>query len=215
MSTTSPRPTIRRFTVAQRILHAALAVTFLGMLWTGLCLWSPALAEIMNRSTARPWHEGFAVALGVALVLVLVVRPRDVASIAREVDTLDRDDVAWLRGGPRRLFDHRGAPEQGWLNAGQKLNTAVTMGLMVVLAVTGVLLWLAPGTPALRWSGTVDVHDLASVLITMLVAGHLYLAVLHPATRASLPGMTTGDVDREWARTHHGRWVREVERSEP
>ena len=207
MSTTEPR--IRRFTAAQRLLHAVLAVTFLGMVWTGLCLWSPAFAAIMNRSIARPWHEGFAVALGVAFVLILLVRPRDVGAIAREVDHLDRDDIAWLRGGPRRLLDHRGAPEQGWLNAGQKLNTAVTMGLMAVLTITGVLLWLAPGTPALRFAGTVDVHDIASVLIVLLVLGHLYLAVLHPATRASLPGMVTGDVDREWARRHHGRWVRE------
>jgi formate dehydrogenase subunit gamma len=209
MSTTEPR--IRRFTLAQRLLHAVLAITFLGMLWTGLCLWSPTFAEIMNRSVARPWHEGFAVALGVAFVLVLVLRPRDLGAFAREVDSLDRDDIAWLRGGPRRLVDHTDAPEQGWLNAGQKLNTALTMGLMVVLTFTGVLLWLAPGVPALRFAGTVDVHDVASVLIVVLVCGHLYLAVIHPATRRSLPGMVTGDVDRAWARTHHARWVREHE----
>ena len=209
MSTTEPR--IRRFTGVQRLLHAVLAVTFLGMLWTGLCLWSPSLAEVMNRSVARPWHEGFAVALGIAFVLVMVLRPRDLTAIAREVDSLDRDDVEWLRGGPRRLVDHADAPEQGWLNAGQKINTALTMGLLVVLGFTGVLLWLAPGTPALRFAGTVDVHDIASILIVLLVCGHLYLAVIHPATRRALPGMVTGDVDRTWAREHHARWVREQE----
>lgn len=200
---------IARFTLAQRVLHAIVAVTFLGMLWTGLCLWSPAFEQLMGRSVARPWHEGFAVALGVGMVLIIALRPRDVRAIVREVDTLDRADVDWLKGGPRRLVDHRDAPEQGWMNAGQKLNTAVLSGLMVVLGITGALLWLAPGTPALRWSGTVDVHDLASVLITILVCGHLYLAVLHPATRGALSGITRGTVDRAWAEQHHARWVRE------
>ena len=209
MSTTDPR--IRRFTGVQRLLHAVLAITFLGMLWTGLCLWSPTFAAVMNRSVARPWHEYFAIALGVAFALVIVLRPRDITAFTREVDTLDRADIAWLRGGPRRLLDHRGAPEQGWLNAGQKLNTALTMGLMAVLAITGVLLWLAPGVPALRFAGTVDVHDIATILIVLLVCGHLYLSLLHPATRRSLPGMVTGDVDRAWAREHHARWVGEQE----
>ena len=40
-----------------------------------------------------------------------------------------------------------------------------------------------------------------------LVAGHLYLAVLHPATRHALRGMTLGDVDEDWAREHHAKWV--------
>jgi formate dehydrogenase subunit gamma len=219
MSTPRPlsaaRPTapaaIRRFTGAQRLLHLVLAVTFLGMLWTGLCLWSPALAEVMNRPLAKQWHFYFAIALGIAFVLTLVLRPRDIRAFAREVDSLDRADRAWLRGGPRRLFNPVGAPAQGWLNAGQKLNTAVTIGLLVVLALTGILLWLGERNNALRFSGTIDVHDLATILIVVLVCGHLYLAVFNPATRASLRGMTTGTVDREWARMHHERWVEETE----
>ena len=131
MSSTSPAPTrtrpatIRRFTGVQRLLHLILTITFLGMLWTGLCLWSPALAEVMNRPLAKQWHFYSAIALGVAFVLILVLRPRDVRAFASAVDQLDRADRAWLRGGPRRLFSHVGAPEQGWLNAGQKLNTAI------------------------------------------------------------------------------------------
>jgi cytochrome b subunit of formate dehydrogenase len=41
----------------------------------------------------------------------------------------------------------------------------------------------------------------------VLVAGHIYLAVLHPATRGALRGMTLGDVDRDWASRHHAKWV--------
>jgi hypothetical protein len=32
------------------------------------------------------------------------------------------------------------------------------------------------------------------------------MAVLNPATRHALRGMTIGDVDRDWAEHHHPRW---------
>lgn len=219
MSTTSPvlekaapaSPRIRRFTVAQRVLHLILAVTFFGMLWTGLCLWSPALAEVMNRPLAKQWHLWFAIALGVAFVGILILRPRDVAAFAKEVDTVDRADREWLKGGLRRIVSHEGAPEQGWLNAGQKLNTAITIGLLIVLTFTGLLLWLGEQNTTFRFTGTVDVHDIATILIVVLVCGHLYLSLFNRATRASLSGMVDGTVDREWARANHGRWVAEVE----
>jgi formate dehydrogenase subunit gamma len=38
------------------------------------------------------------------------------------------------------------------------------------------------------------------------ILGHLYLGVLHPATRHSLRGMTLGSVREDWAREHHPRW---------
>lgn len=215
VATAPPHPRIRRFTGAQRLLHLILAVTFLAMLWTGLCLWSPALAEVMNRPLAKQWHFISAIALGVSFVLILILRPRDVQAFAREVDSLDRDDRTWLKGGPRRIVSHEGAPPQGWLNAGQKLNTAVTIGLLVVLTFTGMLLWLGERNTAFRFAGTVDVHDIATILIVALVCGHLYLALFNRTTRASLSGMVDGTVDREWARANHGRWVAEVESATP
>ena len=45
-----------------------------------------------------------------------------------------------------------------------------------------------------------------------LLVGHLYLAVIHPATRHSLRGMTVGTVDERWARHHHPKWAAQYER---
>lgn len=210
--TTAPPPSrIRRFSRAQRLLHLILAITFFGMLWTGLCLWSPALAEVMNRPLAKQWHLWFSIALGISFVLILALRPRAVGAFAKEVDNLDHADRAWLKGGLRRVLETDDAPEQGWLNAGQKLNTAITIGLLVVLTLTGILLWLGERNTAFRFSGSIDVHDIATIMIVVLVCGHLYLALLNRTTRASLSGMVDGTVDREWARAHHGRWVAESE----
>ena len=44
----------------------------------------------------------------------------------------------------------------------------------------------------------------------VLVAGHLYLALIHPTTRHALRGMTYGDVREDWAARHHRKWVRRV-----
>jgi formate dehydrogenase subunit gamma len=41
----------------------------------------------------------------------------------------------------------------------------------------------------------------------VLVAGHIYLALIHPPTRPALRGITRGSVRREWAEHHHGEWV--------
>jgi formate dehydrogenase subunit gamma len=41
-----------------------------------------------------------------------------------------------------------------------------------------------------------------------LFVGHLYLAVIHPATRHSLRGMTRGSVREDWARVHYPEWSR-------
>ena len=54
-------------------------------------------------------------------------------------------------------------------------------------------------------------HGLAAGAAAALVAMHIYLAVLHPATRPALRGITLGSVDREWAEHHHGRWVAAVD----
>jgi hypothetical protein len=36
------------------VAHLVVAVTFFVMLWTGACLYSPALAEVMNRPSDGP-----------------------------------------------------------------------------------------------------------------------------------------------------------------
>ena len=51
------------------------------------------------------------------------------------------------------------------------------------------------------------IHDGLMFAALTLFVGHLYLAVIHPATRHSLRGMTRGDVREDWARVHYPKWV--------
>jgi formate dehydrogenase subunit gamma len=199
---------IVRFSGTVRLAHWLLASTFFVMLFTGMCLYLPALSRLVGRPTAKAWHVWAAIALGAGIVVLLVVgNRRSLTAVVTEADRLDEDDVEWLKAGPKRLFDHDDAPPQGRLNAGQKLNTMVTLGLMVVLGISGSLLWLGERNTTYRFGGSVLTHDLASLVIAFLVMGHLYLAVLHPATRHALRGIVAGDVDRSWAERNHATWA--------
>ena len=54
-------------------------------------------------------------------------------------------------------------------------------------------------------------HDGLMYVSLLLLVGHLYLALIHPATRHALRGMTLGDVRAEWAARHHSKWTAGIE----
>ena len=74
---------------------------------------------------------------------------------------------------------------------------------------SGVLLWLGERDTRFRFASTVVLHDGLMYISLALLLGHLYLAVIHPATRHALRGMTVGTVSEEWARRHHPKWTSE------
>lgn len=202
----TPGERVARFSGAERALHWLLAVTFLLMLASGLALYVPALATVVARPTAQAWHINSAVALATGVAALFAAHWPRLRATMRDLDRFDRDDARWLTG-LSRLWRGTPAPPQGRFNAGQKLNSALVAGLMVVMFVTGVLLWLGERDTRYRFDGTVIVHDWATWILVVSVVAHLYLAVVHRSTRPALRGMIVGDVDRDWAVRHHAKWV--------
>jgi formate dehydrogenase subunit gamma len=193
---------IHRFGVTERVLHWVHATGFFAMLATGLILYLPALSEIVaRRNLVKNVHIFTAVGWAVAIVLVVVLGDRErLAADWRDVESLDRDDRRWLRG--------RSVP-QGRFNAGQKLNVILTAAFAVLFAVSGFFLWLGERDHRFLLDGAGSVHDAVMYLSVGLLAGHLYLSVIHPRTRHALRGITLGDVREDWAREHHPKWVEE------
>ena len=68
------------------------------------------------------------------------------------------------------------------------------------------MLWYGERDTRFRFAGTLLVHDGLMYVFLVLLAGHLYLAVIHPSTRHALRGITLGTVDDDWARRHHAKW---------
>ena len=177
---------VRRFSRIERLLHWVNALGFFFLLATGLILYLPRLSVLVSRrQTIQYIHFWGGVAWLGALVAVIVLGGRRMLATARELDTFDRDDLRWLRGG--------GAP-QGRFNAGQKINAILTAAFAILFGVSGLLLWFGEQDTRYRFASTVLLHDGLMYVSLGLVVGHLYLTLIHPATRHSLRGMTLGNV---------------------
>lgn len=196
----SGRRYVRRFSRTERVLHWANAAGFLVLLASGLVLYLPSLAAAVGRRpVVKDVHFWAGIGWVCALALVALLGDRrGLLRTARELDVFDREDVRWLA---RR----RPAP-QGRFNAGQKVNAALTAAFLVLFFVSGMLLWAGERDTSFRWASTVVLHDGLLYASLALLVGHLYLAVLHPATRHALRGMVAGSVREDWAREHHPRW---------
>ena len=201
---------VLRFSVTERALHWAFASGYLLLLASGLPLMVPAL---------RGWIRGYSPLTGERLhlacgifwvvatlgVLALGDRRR-VGSTLGDMTTLEPGDGPWLRRFPRWLVAtavERARLDRtvGRFNAGQKINAVFTLVTASLLLVTGVAPWPV-GADGL-WGAA---HRWLTVFVLIPIAGHIFLAAVHPSTRHVLTGMLDGRVGREWAATHHPRW---------
>jgi formate dehydrogenase subunit gamma len=190
---------VRRFSPVERLLHWVNAAGFFFLLVTGLILYLPSLSVLVSRrQTIQGIHFWGGVGWLAALAAVVVLGGRRMLATAREIERFDSDDLRWL--------SRRGKAPQGRFNAGQKINAALTAAFAVLFGVSGLLLWFGEQDTRFRFASTVILHDGLMYVSLVLLAGHLYLALIHPATRHALRGMTLGDVRVEWALRHHAKW---------
>ena len=109
------------------------------MLATGLILYLPSLAQLAaDRRLWKTIHLGAAIGFWAGLV-VMVVGSGAAADDRHQIDVFDDDDRALAQMGGAA---GRPEPPQGRFNAGQKLNTAIIGGLLVVFTISGTLMYL-------------------------------------------------------------------------
>jgi formate dehydrogenase subunit gamma len=203
---TNAPPEITRFSRAELLVHAAVGVLVLALMATAAALYlNPIAVVVGHRRVVATVHAWCGLALPVPVLLGL-------ASVAFRTDLgrLNRflpGDARWLRSRKARR-SNRGV---GKFNAGQKLNTALSAGALVVLLGTGVLMYW-PSLVRLSFrAGATFVHDLVGFALGLLVLGHVYKAL---QDREALRGARTGRVSRSWARRHHPAWEGEFSSSQ-
>jgi formate dehydrogenase subunit gamma len=191
---------VLRFTRSERAVHWLTALAFFSLLISGLV--------VGRRGTFHKamyaWHLASAGVLvgGVALVAIRGNR-RALASSAHELLGFDEQDRRWLARAPSHLLAGTAEPAAGRFNAGQKLNFACVCILLAALYISGIDAIVAGTHHNLVFA----VHKVATIAAGVLVAGHLYMAVINRGTRGALRGMISGDVDRSWAYAHYPRWT--------
>ena len=208
MATTPSVRRLSRFSRTERTLHWVHATAFLVLLASGLCLYLPSLAELVGRRPLlKDIHVYTALAWLAALALIVLAGDRRrLLATAREIDSFDADDLAWLK---------RRRAAQGRFNAGQKINAIVTAALAVLFAITGFFLWYGERDHAFRLQNALIVHDWLMYISFFLLLGHLYLSLIHTSTRHSLSAITRGWVREDWALRHHSKWVDQMRQSGP
>ncbi len=210
VSGTAAGPKVLRFAKSERIVHWSIAGPFLVSFATGM-----TLALVYNPDPSRPWRGVFAathrisgVALIVLPMLAALKSRHDVRAHfynIRQAWTWVYDDFKWLAlMGLAAINRKIQLPEQGKFNAAEKLNFMVLMTTYPLYVATGLLMWVTH-LAVLSWI----MHILMALLATPLLLGHLFMAMVNPSTRPGLEGMTSGHVDRHWAKHHYRRWYRE------
>ncbi len=197
-----PAGRVLRFGATERNLHSLHGTAFAVMLASGLVLYVPALAQVFSsRPLMKAIHLTAAVAWLTALALVAILGDgRALRRTRRELERFGADDVLWLRQRGR------GDVPQGRFNAGQKLHAVVQAALAVLFTVSGTLLWLGERDTAWRLPGSIALHDMATLLGAVLVAGHVWIAI-SPSKLPSISGILHGTVPAAWAAEHHAKWV--------
>ena len=190
---------VQRFTASERGVHWLTAFAFFSLLVSGLVVGRRGTFH----NVMYAWHLASAGALvgGVALIVLLGNR-HALGRTTRELHTFDAEDRKWLASLHSRLLAGAPEPPAGRFNAGQKVNFALVCIVLAVLYITGGDTIIA-GTHHNLIFGA---HKLATIGACVLVAGHLYMALVNPTTRHAMRGMLTGEVDREWAHKHYPRW---------
>lgn len=206
-TTPSPNPTTRngarmiRFSRAERYLHRSIAALTFVLLATAAVLYLPSISVLVgNRPLVSDIHVIAGFALPIPIVLALFSR-----AFRRDADTLNRftpSDWQWLRSRDRRS----GRLPVGKFNAGQKLNSAFTLGWILVMLLTGSIMFFNSYFPDDIRTGATFVHDWLTLLIVVVVGGHLYMAMGDAEARV---GMRTGEVSKDWAKREHAEWVSE------
>lgn len=221
---TSEGALVRRFEAPTRVVHWTLALPFVLLMLTGLTNFAPELkaAQVAGVRVFAWLHVvvGFAWVAALVLVAVPQLLRRSARQDLEALTTLRVDDYLWFQHAVLTAAGERSVPPRvGKFNAGQKLNGLASIAVTLALVVTGVILGVNYTSKAVFSADFVTqvfpLHTIASLAFIPLLLGHLYLALLHPSTRTSLRGMTSGDVPRAWAERHHPAWVEQIDRGGP
>lgn len=193
---------IPRFSRAERWTHRAIAILMVVLLLTAAALFLPQVSAIVgNRPTVRLIHliAGYALPIPILLALASAAFRADASRLNRFTPS----DWAWLRSRDRRT----GRIPVGKFNAGQKLNAAFTLGAIIVMFATGLVLAWNEFFPNDIRTGATFTHDWLALVIAIVAAGHIAMALKDPMARV---GMRTGEVSEQWAEEEHGAWLAEV-----
>ncbi len=208
-------PRVERFNFVSRFTHWGHTVTFILCLFTGLALFFDSvdwLAAIFGGYTgAGIVHRVAAVALTLIIAYFILFNFRVIIAWIKDIFRFGMNDIGFLLKFPAEFLGfHVNIPPQTKFNGGEKGNSLVTPTMVILLAISGYIMWFPTIFP--KWMVLIayPTHDIAMVLATCMVCMHGYLGSFHPGSGESFWGMWKGTVREDWAKAHHATWYEET-----
>jgi formate dehydrogenase subunit gamma len=198
---------IARFKALERFSHWLTAFSFVILGLTGLnitfgkILLLPLVGpEIFSEISqlAKYLHNFISFAFVAGLVLITVIFFRD--------NLLARVDIEWVKQGGG-FIKSRHAPA-GRFNLGEKMVYWLSVGAGIAVSASGFLL-LFPfyGTNIADMQLAQVAHAVIAILFIAVILAHIYIGTL--GMEGAFEAMGTGEVDLNWAKEHHDRWLAE------
>jgi formate dehydrogenase subunit gamma len=205
--------TIVRFNWLSRFVHWLTATSFLALGLSGLNLvfGKSILLPVIGASAFSGLSQfgkfvhnyvSFAFALGVILMFVLWVK-----------DNLpSMRDITWFAQGGGMIG--KGHPAADRFNGGQKLMFWSTIVGGAALSVSGYIMMFRPESVALAGlQFNTVVHGVTGLILVAIIAAHIYIGSV--GMEGAFDAMGKGEVDLNWAKSHHSLWVDKVAKDRP
>ena len=143
----------------------------------------------------------------------MFIDPKKAWHFVKECFIWGVEDIQWVNKAPDYYFggDEEKMLPQGHINTGQKMWQFIVVCTGVVFLLTGTIMWFFKGivAPALfQWC--VIFHDIAFILVFLMLLVHIYLGVLHPRMTESFRSMIDGKISKKYAKDHYGKWYEEI-----
>lgn len=198
--------TVIRFNRSERWFHNIVMFTFLFLLTTGLAMLYYNLKG--DQGSSRQFlvftHKiASVIFIGGPILALLFGSWKTWKENIRVITSFGREDIRWLMLKPMAAFSKKvRLPRDDKFNPGQKVWIYIAVSGSVILAVTGVIMWVT-GSPILALA----VHTVVALLMIIPLGGHIYMATMNPETRPGFGSIVDGEVDAEWAMEHHPIWM--------
>lgn len=198
---------IQRYDASERANHWIVAVCFVLAGLSGLALFHPSFFFLSALFGGGPWTRILHPFIGVVMILFFCGMAMRFWSLNR----IDANDRKWMARIKDFAFNReKDMPEIGKYNPGQKYLFWVMVLTLVLLFVSGVIMWrpyFAESFPIWLNRVAVVVHAVSAFVLILGIIVHVYAAIW---VKGTIRAMTRGTVTENWAKHHHRAWYRQV-----
>ncbi|EUC15995.1 formate dehydrogenase subunit gamma [Paraburkholderia hospita] len=197
---------IVRYTPNERSNHWITAITFVLLALSGLALFHPSMFWLSALFGGGQWTRILHPFIGLVMFVSFMI----LALRFWHHNYLDADDRQWLRQINDVLTNREDRlPEVGKYNAGQKLLFFVLVLCLLLLLLSGIVIWRAYFAfyfPIEVVRVAAVIHAVTAFVLICSIIVHIYAAIW---VKGSIGAMVRGTVTLGWARKHHPKWFRE------